>query len=79
MSKIIELDGSVPNVCNYCGNKVSPALLKWRVYQPTRSGPVETFVCGRCFILIDILRVLKEIQHGRLGQPKVQIADGDGE
>ena len=64
-------------ICNYCGNELPPTLLKWKVYQPTGSGPVETSVCGKCFILIDILRVLKEINDGKSGRSKLQVFNGD--
>ena len=66
---LLDMRGVNPNLCPYCGNRI-PLGTAWRVYLPAKPMPKEQHVCGRCFILIDINRILKEMQHGRPKRPE---------
>lgn len=48
--------------CQLCGNNIFEVMFEYTVYQPDDK---ELTVCGRCFILTDILKTLKELKDGK--------------
>ena len=59
--------------CPYCGNEIpreSGLIGKWTVHQPNVDGREEggyINVCGKCYILISMHTILKEIKESLSG------------
>lgn len=52
-------------ICQLCGKVMPEIPIDYVIYQPHKDTTIPLEVCGRCYILTDILKTLKEIKDGK--------------
>ena len=61
------------SICALCGCDIVEVMQDYSIYINEKQLPV----CGKCYVLTQILDTLKGIKDGNNRRPRLQVPDGD--